>query len=526
MIWICGVEVLGMMNVVWGASPERAVANTEIGIEKKMNDEKIRRRIKKVLYNSPDIFNYRKMILYPFVIHNDSFLVFPTTKYNEIESGKREYVKKIMREITKVALKCMGVLNTSIYYEWIKSLIEAFATAKIQSGYFDSVYLSYEKNGTFRDLTKRIVKECKKTLDELGEILTSKASEEIKKIEALPDPDSEENKKRKEKLKEIEIHGKVIRTIQEQDQIVKGMNMVCDECLNLWKREEDIKSFILKLGLRRLHAKELRIKPKNSYYQYKSDILSLIGYLDHNLLINTNKEHGREVAAELVKEAFLEYKDDYENEINRIVLEVEERKKRNTDEKEMKEKEANQNAEELMREEEEEKRRSKGKGKGKVVENSRKRKIVTKDKKEEIEDKKSEKGAVGGKKEEKTKKKNYEIHGRVFQWKKEPEVIKNILDEGTEQKWRGRSIEEIKEQKKFHDIVEAVGLLRHEDADDFFDLTRSYEERGVKRERKVALAMLETKESGKEIGIVEVGIFRDGGNDVVYHGFGGQGSML
>ncbi|KAL7345666.1 DUF1609 domain-containing protein [Encephalitozoon intestinalis] len=491
MIWIYVVELLGLINVAWGSLEEMIITTTERGVGRKINNKE-KEMVRQVIKKFPYIANYRKMVLYPFVIRDDSFIAFPTTKYSEIEEDEREYVKEVVEGFPRLALWCMGFLNIPAYKDLIGSLIDEVFVNKVKSDDFRILYECYKKSEmTFGDLTKEILKECKKGLDDLGKLFMSKA------------------------LKEIKEHGRLIRIEKEKDRILKALNIVCDGCLNLWKREEYRESFILKMRLGRLFTLE---KSQDIWSNYIRNEVSLIGYLDHDLLINTNKEHGREVAAELVKEAFLEYKSDYKDEINRFVLEDKERKGREEEEKKRKEKEANQNAEELIREEEEEKRRRNQKGKSKSGGKKEvKKKTVTKDKKEEIEDKELERGAVGGKKKEKTEKKNYKIHGRVFQWKKEPEVIKNGLDKGTETKWRGQSIEEIREQKKFHDIVEAVGLLRYEDADDFFSLVRSYEERGVKKERKVALAILKTKDSEKEIGIVEVGIFKDGGNDVVYH---------
>ncbi|KAL7346334.1 DUF1609 domain-containing protein [Encephalitozoon intestinalis] len=512
MIWIYVVELLGLANMVY-SSDEEIIAITERRMGRKMNDWE-RQIMVEEFENSFYIWNYRKMVLHPLVVHDDSFIVFPTTKYSEIEEGKREYVKEVVDEFPRLALWCMGFLNVPIYKNLIGSFVNRIAGSKSKD--FHLLYECYKKDEmTFGVLTKKILKECKKALDDLGKLFKSEALEEIEKLNSKKVP-AEKEKKELEKIKK---HGELIRTMVEQNRILKALNIVCDGCLSLWEREEYRESFILKMRLKKLYTLKLGIEDKDPLLKYKNDIFSSVGHLNHDLLIDTDKKHGGEIAAELVKEAFLEYKDDYENEINRIVLEDEERKKREEEEKKRKEKEANQNAEELIREEEEEKRRRNQKGKSKSGGKKEvKKKTVTKDKKEELmREEEPEKGAVGGKKKEKTKKKNYKIHGRVFQWKKEPKVIKNGLDKGTEKKWRGRSIEEIREQKKFHDIVEVVGLLKDEDPDDFFSLVRSYKERGVKRERKVALAMLETKDSEKEIGIVEVGIFKDGGNDVVYH---------
>ncbi|KAL7345054.1 DUF1609 domain-containing protein, partial [Encephalitozoon intestinalis] len=528
MIWIHLVELLGLINVVW-SSLEIGIEDIERRIGRKMNDAE-RKAGREVFENSPKILNYRKVILYPFAIHDNSFLVFPTTKYSEIEEGKREHVKKIIEGLPRLTLWCMGFLNVPFCRESTMMLSDEVLQKSGLYKHFDSLSKKYEEDKmTFGDLAKKILEGCKGTLEELGKLFVSKASEEIRKLKDLPNPDSEENKKKKEEFKEIKKHGELICNKREEKQIFEVLNMAYDRCLSLWEREEYRENFIMKMRLKKLYVKEIKMEIKEPLSDYANNQISSIGYLDHDLLIKIDREHGGEAVGELMKETFLEYKSDYKNEINRAVLEVEERKRREEkekrkekrkekEEKERKEKKANQNAEELIREEEEEKRRRNQKGKSKVGEKKEvKKKTVTKDKKEEIEDKESEKGAVGGKKKEKTEKKNYKIHGRVFRWKKEPKVIKNSLDKGTEKKWRGQSIEEIKEQKKFHDIVEVVGLLKDEDPDDFFSLARSYEERGVKKERKVALAMLETKDSEKEIGIVEVGIFKDGGNDVIYH---------
>ncbi|KAL7344505.1 hypothetical protein P7C65_11s1g17920 [Encephalitozoon intestinalis] len=60
-------------------------------------------------------------------------------------------------------------------------------------------------------------------------------------------------------------------------------------------------------------------------------MLSSISYLDHNFLMDIEKKYGSEVTPKLVKERFLEYKSDYKNEVDRIVLDVKERRKEKKD---------------------------------------------------------------------------------------------------------------------------------------------------------------------------------------------------
>ncbi|UTX42882.1 DUF1609 domain-containing protein [Encephalitozoon hellem] len=61
--------------------------------------------------------------------------------------------------------------------------------------------------------------------------------------------------------------------------------------------------------------------------------------------------------------------------------------------------------------------------------------------------------------------------------------IKRALDGGREEKWKGKSIEDIERQKITHDIIEVVRLLESCDADMFF--------MDVSQNRKAAVGVLE-----------------------------------
>ncbi|CAD25355.1 hypothetical protein [Encephalitozoon cuniculi GB-M1] len=111
----------------------------------------------------------------------------------------------------------------------------------------------------------------------------------------------------------------------------------------------------------------------------------------------------------------------------------------------------------------------------------------------------------------------YKVHKRVLRWMKSAERIKYELDNGEEEKWRGRSIEEIEEQKVLHDITEVLKLLRSKECDKFFARTGKYMKGGSERWNMVGVGILE--EGGKKrVGNVEVGLFEGkGGENIIYH---------
>ncbi|UTX43888.1 DUF1609 domain-containing protein [Encephalitozoon hellem] len=95
--------------------------------------------------------------------------------------------------------------------------------------------------------------------------------------------------------------------------------------------------------------------------------------------------------------------------------------------------------------------------------------------------------------------------------------IKRALDGGREEKWKGKSIEDIERQKITHDIIEVVRLLESCDAGRFFMDARTSVKDGVERSRRVAVGVLEVS-GERRVGVVEVVSFKDkDGCNVIYH---------
>ncbi|KAL7345663.1 DUF1609 domain-containing protein [Encephalitozoon intestinalis] len=246
----------------------------------------------------------------------------------------------------------------------------------------------------------------------------------------------------------------------------------------------------------------------------------LFHYISHEILVNTPEKFRKEVVGELIQLALLKNEEIPPEHANMIIEEVIKRKNDEMKEEARKikkqEEERHRYEEELIREEEKEKReylRSKKEVK-KVKKNNKTKKEV---KKEQAEEEVLEGASNYAKNKDRSVVHFYKIHKRVFRWMMDTQNIKRELDAGSEEKWKKRSIKDIKKQKVVHDIIEVTKILKKDYSDKFFIDTESYLKNGSKRRGKIAVGMLEN-EGSKKLGIVEVGIFEDrNGRDVIYH---------
>ncbi|UTX45926.1 LidA-like protein [Encephalitozoon intestinalis] len=293
--------------------------------------------------------------------------------------------------------------------------------------------------------------------------------------------------------------------------VMDAERIICEECSKLYETPEEVElmGFMAEGNMKSLLKEGNIIEEEIKEYKYLECSMIPI-----ELLLDTDKTKGRDVVKELIKQIMMgkdkgEIDHKYINEVSNAV-----RRRRKVEEERRLKIER-----ELLGESKYSGARKKKKSRG----GGRKKRLAAEEKKEEKEEEEEELvGAVGGvsissdpgkskgKQSERTK---YKLHKRVTRWSKDAGKIKKELDRGKEEKWKGRRIEEIREQKEVHDIIEIVELLRSPDASKFFiDLGGD-----ENRIQKMATATLE-RGGKKETGIVEVGIFKNGkGEYVIYH---------
>ncbi|CAD25364.2 hypothetical protein [Encephalitozoon cuniculi GB-M1] len=324
--------------------------------------------------------------------------------------------------------------------------------------------------------------------------------------------------------------GGFLYSIERWERIAEVEKIVCNACkeICLGLREEELLGLLAEGGMKKTLKEEFsEDKAKDARY------LEYI-VVDDVLLLDAHREYGGEVTKELVRQMLLgkEGKDIDKRYVDRVAGVVRERQRKREEETERSVKELVGDEEKAKSKEEkakskEEKAKSKRGRKGKSAsapseqeEEKKESEVEEAEQGGEVEALPVEVGGArskGGKKKSKGGRKCFKIHRRVLRWTKSPEKIKEEWDKGSEERWKGRSLEEIKEQKIVHDITGVLELLRSEDADRFFMDAGKYRKGGSERQRMVAIGALET--GGQRMtGVVEVGTFKDGdGCPVVYH---------
>ncbi|CAD26119.1 hypothetical protein [Encephalitozoon cuniculi GB-M1] len=496
--------------------------------------------------------NFETRVLVPVIFHKDKVVVSPAARYRDIEKEERVYVEEVIRRLRSLVWHSMVYIYVPKNNDWIMDLI-CKVSGMSSPQRLDDVALYKDTGGNcgmkFVDLVNKMFKQNADMLKKFGDLLSNGAETRILE---LPDSLSEDERRREvEMLQRVKEYGKMLCTEDKQKEIVEAQKIMCDACEQIWRREEDRKEFTMEIYSRYLNMKVMRGGVERDVED------PLIDHMDHYMLISTHKKYKcMDVVAELVRKVFVEDKDIEDSDVMSAVCSVRERKRleemREMEERKRKEEERAKNEEELLRmvEREEREKREESKGRGKKKRGNRgageskeeskgrgKRKRGNKGAGESKEEDRGEEGGVeaedpleemavgeawrkkkGSGEKRISEEHHYKVHSRVLRWKKDAGEIKRELDEGYEKKWKNRSIEEIKEQKKVHDIVEVMKLLRDkEKCDRFFVRTGKYMKGKSERWKMVANGILE--EGGeKKVGKVEVGLFKgEGGESVVYH---------
>ncbi|WEL38938.1 DUF3654 domain-containing protein [Encephalitozoon hellem] len=480
-----------------------------------------------------DLAENERPVLFPIIFYGSNAIVLPNTRFKDLEKGTSEEVhaKRFISCIPRMVLSFMFydvyckddsrlerifVREMGRYMERISE--EALSVyAKGRKTFGELLLMVYDRlfecdvrdrNRRMTILGRRLIEEADKMMDDIGD-----------------DIDVEEREEREDFCSVIKERGEKCCNVERWRRIVRAESVVCDASASLYSKlpEEEL------LGLLAEGCTKKILKKKG----LSEEELSEKGYLEHNIIdtglfLDTYDKHGSEVVKEIVRQMMLG-KDGREIDskyVEKVVRVVDERRRR-------RELEASRHAAELLGEELSGKK-SKGKAKGKK---SKRKSDGKTDKKgpsvsreEERVDKESKgsespdeelAGAVGGVSIEdhrpKRSDKRYRIHKRVSVWMRDASNIKRALDGGREEKWKGKSIEDIERQKITHDIIEVVRLLESCDADLFFMDARTSVKDGVERSRRVAVGVLEVS-GERRVGVVEAVSFKDkDGQDVIYH---------
>ncbi|UYI26423.1 DUF1609 domain-containing protein [Encephalitozoon cuniculi] len=470
--------------------------------------------------------NFETRVLVPVIFHKDKVVVSPAARYRDIEKEERVYVEEVIRRLRSLVWHSMVYIYVPKNNDWIMDLI-CKVSGMSSPQRLDDVALYKDTGGNcgmkFVDLVNKMFKQNADMLKKFGDLLSNGAETRILE---LPDSLREDERRREvEMLQRVKEYGKMLCTKERQKEIVEAQKIMCDACEQIWRREEDRREFTMEIYSRYLNMKVMRGGVERDVED------PLIDHMDHYMLISTHKKYKcMDVVAELVRKVFVEDKDIEDSDVMSAVCSVGERKRlkemREMEERKRKEEERAKNEEELWRmiEREESKGRGKkkrgnrGAGESKEEDGGEEGGVEAEDPLEEMAVGEAWRKKKGSGEKRISEEHHYKVHKRVLRWMKSAEKIKRELDEGYEKKWRGKSVEEIKEQKKVHDIVEVMKLLRDkEECDRFFVRTGKYMKGGSERWKMVANGILE--EGGKKkVGKVEVGLFKgERGGSVVYH---------
>ncbi|CAD25539.2 hypothetical protein [Encephalitozoon cuniculi GB-M1] len=464
-----------------------------------------------------------QIILFPFIFKGNNIIALSTTRYRDLDR-KRTY-------LVEDVIDFLGSISHVIWNFTVGRIVCAddnrFQRSfdEIMEGYLKEISLDATKiymkgNKSFGELLEMIYERMFKFNDKRGNYILKYGSDITKKAnDMIEDMPHDLDKKKKEEwevfLNGIKKCGESFRDTEKWRQLIELEKIACNACkeICLDLKEEELMGLFAE-GIMR---KSLKVK-------LGEDEISSRGYLEYitisaKVLLGARKEHGGEVMKELVMQMLLGKKGEEIDKryVDRVAGVVRERQRR-------REREIEKNMKELLRDEE--KAKSKKKGKKKSVGVSEAKEEEKKESGTEEVEASEEVGIpsveVGGARRKTGKKskgdqKRFKIHSRVLRWRKSPEKIKEEWDRGSEERWKGRSLEEIKEQKIVHDITGVLELLRSEDADRFFMDAGEHMKGGSERQRMVAIGALET--GGQRMtGVVEVGTFKDGdGCPVVYH---------
>ncbi|AFM98216.1 putative interB family protein [Encephalitozoon hellem ATCC 50504] len=473
----------------------------------------------------PIIEDDRKdIIVFPMIFFGNDVVVLPTTRFKDLsrDVAKERYAMNFMNHVSDMILLLMipdmgGGERVDEIFSKILSNVMGERLRKISED-----VLSVYKRGknTFKEIVMMVCsrllecggkKEESRMMTVLGKRLICEGDRVIR--EMSDGMSVEERNERKAFCDMIKRYGEKCCDVKRWKRVMRAESIVCDGFASVYGKllPEEILGLLGEGYCRKtLKAKGLSGEKLDSkgYMEY--------GILDTELLLSAYDEHGHEVVEEIVKQMMMgkdgrEIDSEY---VEKIAQVVDERRRRE-------EREASEHADKLL-EEELLGKKSVRKAKAKKGKRSKKSLGGMEEEAESPEPRDEElAGAVGGlsieHQEHKKGINHYRIHKRVLVWMRDVSSIKRALDRGKEEKWKGKSMNDIERQKITHDIVEVVRLLRSEDRDRFFMPGESWVENDVPRHRKVAVGVLEI--AGERMtGIVEASSYKDkDGSDVIYH---------
>ncbi|UTX44646.1 DUF1609 domain-containing protein [Encephalitozoon intestinalis] len=461
--------------------------------------------------------------VFPLLFKGNGLLIArPTTRFSDLKKNPSimEDVREFIENGRLTYLVWLLGVGDSLHDkdDWFNDIFFNNIVAYLKEVSLD-LWKMYEKtNKTLGELLvmgyERIL-QCEKShtreMEKFGEIIIKEAERIMKEAEKEED----EEKKRK-KIAGCHSGIKYARMLLNRSlwkNVMDAEKIICEECSKLYETPEEIElmGFMAEGNIKSLLKEGSIIGEDPQRYKYLECSMIPI-----ELLLDTDKTKGRDVVKELIKQIMMgkdegEIDHKYINEVSDVV-----RRRRKAEERRRLKIEK-----ELLGESEDSGGRKKKKSRG----GGRKKRLAAEEKKEEEGEKEEEEelvGAVGGvsissdsgkSKGKQSERPNYKLHKRITRWSKDADKIKEELDSGKEEKWKGKSIKEIRKQKEVHDIAEVVDLLRSPDASRFFmDLGG-----GENRIQKMATATLE-RGGKKETGILEVGIFKnEKGDHVIYH---------
>ncbi|UYI26427.1 DUF1609 domain-containing protein [Encephalitozoon cuniculi] len=466
-----------------------------------------------------------QVIVVPFMFKGYNIAALPTTKFGDLKKDTKQIENVVSFLRSDICYAVWEFLVSSVQYKDDDRFERLFDER--MRGYLRNISEGTSKvymrgNKTFSELLEMV---CGRMLECSGRVAGGggivRYGRDVMRmlddmIENPPAGMSEEEKKvYLEDWRSAKEWGEFLYSIERWERIAEVEKIVCNACkeICLGLREEELLGLLAEGGMKKTLKEEFsEDKAKDARY------LEYI-VVDDVLLLDAHREYGGEVTKELVRQMLLgkEGKDIDKRYVDRVAGVVRERQRK-------REEETERSVKELVGDEE--KAKSKKKGKKKSVGVSEAKEEEKKESGTEEVEASEEVGIpsveVGGARRKTGKKskgdqKRFKIHSRVLRWRKSPEKIKKEWDRGSEERWKGRSLEEIKEQKIVHDITGVLELLRSEDADRFFMDAGKYTKGGSERQRMVAIGALET--GGQRMtGVVEVGTFKDGdGCPVVYH---------
>ncbi|KAL7346019.1 DUF1609 domain-containing protein [Encephalitozoon intestinalis] len=449
-------------------------------------------------------------------------IVQPTTKFSDLRRDLQAMID--VREFIESGNLAMGVwmfAAKDLLYtddDRFKRMFSEKIVPYLQKISLDLWKIYEKRNKTFSELLMMAYKrvfQCEEVenreMTKFGEAIIS----EVEKMVEEAEEEEDEEKKRKKIVVcyGIKKYGERLCNRSWWKKIINAERIVCEACSKLYETLEEVELMgCMVEGWVKKVLKENSISEEEAceylYLEYR--IISV------GLLLTTCKERSKDVVEEIIKQIMIG-KDGEEIDLEYVekVSDAVRRRQKAEEERRLK------IERELLGESEDSGGRKKKKSRG----GGRKKRLAAEEKKEEEGEKEEEEelvGAVGGvsissdsgkSKGKQSERPNYKLHKRITRWSKDADKIKKELDNGKEEKWKGRNIKEIREQKEVHDIVEVVELLRSPDESRFFiDLGGD-----ENRIQKMATATLE-RGGRREVGIVEVGIFKNGkGEHVIYH---------